>query len=45
MKKTSPRVTVLFLKGRKLKMSLDFILQSYFKVPKALRINATYFLS
>ena len=32
----------MFLKGRKL-ISLVFISQSYFKVPKTLRINATHY--
>ena len=33
--KLSHIVTELFLKGRKLNISLVFILQSYFKVPKS----------
>ena len=42
-KKCSPIVTELFLIARKLNISLIFILQSYFKVPKTLRINATHY--
>ena len=33
-KKLSPKVTELFLIGRKLNISLVLISQSYFKVPK-----------
>ena len=39
-KKLSPIVTELFLRERKLNISLVFISQSYFKVPKTLRLNA-----
>ena len=38
-KKLSPKVTELFLPGRKLNISLVFILRSYFKVPKTIRLN------
>ena len=38
-KKLSPFVTKLFLKGRKLNISLVFISQSYFKVPKFIRLK------
>ena len=41
-KKVSPIVTELVLTGRKLDISLVFILQSYFKVPKAIKVNATH---
>ena len=37
------RITELFLRGRKLNISLAFISQSYFKVPKAIRLNATHY--
>ena len=38
-------MTELFLRGRKLNTSLVFISQSYFKVPKTTRLNATlYFI-
>ena len=42
-KKLSPEVTEVFLSGRKLNISLVFILQSYFKVPKTIRLNATHY--
>ena len=42
-KKLSAAVTVLFLRGRKLIISLAFILQSFFKVPKSIRLNATHY--
>ena len=42
-KKLSPIVTELFLRGRKFNISLATILQSYFKVLKTIRINATYY--
>ena len=42
-KKLSPIVIELFLRGRKLNMSLVFISQSYFKVPKTMRPNSTHY--
>ena len=42
-KKLSPIVTELFLRGRKLNISLVFISQSYFKVPKTIRLSATHY--
>ena len=36
-------VTGLFIRGRKLNISLVFITQSYFKVPKDVRLNTTHF--
>ena len=39
----SPIVTELFLRGRKLNISLDFISQSYIKVPETIRLNATHY--
>ena len=33
----------MFLRGRKLTISLVFISQSYFKVPKTIRLNATHY--
>ena len=42
-KKLSATVTGLFLKGRKLIISLAFISQSFFKVPKSIRLNATHY--
>ena len=43
-KKLSPVVTQLFIRGRKLGISIAFITQSYFKVPKDVRLNSTYFV-
>ena len=36
-------VTELFIRGRKLNISLAFITQSYFKVPKDFRLNTNHF--
>ena len=36
-----PVVTEIFIRGRKLNISLAFITQSYFAVPKNIRINPT----
>ena len=36
-------VTDLFIRGRKLNISLVFITQSYFKAPKNIRVNSTHF--
>ena len=36
-------VTELFIRARKLNISLVFITQSYFKVPKDVRLNTTHF--
>ena len=36
-------VTELFIRGRKSNISLVFITQSYFKVPKDVRLNITHF--
>ena len=44
-KKLNSVVTELFIRGRKLNISLFFITQSYFKVPKDVRLNTTHFLS
>ena len=42
-KKLNSIVTELFIRGRKLNMSLVFITKSYFKVPKDVRLNSTHF--
>ena len=42
-KKLSPIVTELFLRGRKLHISLGFISKYYFRVPKTIRLNATHY--
>ena len=44
-KKVHSVVTELFNRGRKLNISLVFITQSYYKVPKDVRLNTTCFLS
>ena len=41
-KKLNPVVTELFIRGRKLNISIVFITQSYFKVPNEVRLNSTY---
>ena len=43
-KKLNPIVTELFIRGRKLNVSVVFITQSYFKCPKAVRLTTTHFL-
>ena len=40
-KKLSSIVTELFLRGQKLNILLVFVSQSFFKVPKTIRLNAT----
>ena len=42
-KKLNSIVTELFIRGRKLDIPLVFITQSYFKVPKDVRLNTTHF--
>ena len=41
-KKLHPIVTELFIRGRKLNTSLVFITQSYFAIPKNIRLNSTH---
>ena len=41
--KLNPVVTELLIRGRKLNISIAFIMQSYFKVPKDVRLNSTHF--
>ena len=43
-KKLNPVVTVLFIRGRKLNISIAFITQSSFKIPKDVRLSSTHFL-
>ena len=43
-KKLNSIVTELLIRGRKLNISLVFITQSYFKVPKYVRLNTIHFL-
>ena len=42
-KKLNPIITELFIRGRKRNISIAFITQSYFKVPKDVRLNSTHF--
>ena len=42
-KKLNPVVSKLFIRDRKLNISIPFITQSYFKVPKNVRLNSTHF--
>ena len=44
-KKLDSIVTELFIRGRKLNISVVFITKSYFKLPKDVRSNSTHFLS
>ena len=43
-KKLNPIITELIIRDRKLNISIVFITQSYFKVPKDVRLNSTHFL-
>ena len=42
-KKLNPIVTELFIRGRKLNISLVFITKSYFAVPKSIKLNSTHY--
>ena len=42
-KKLNSLVTELFIRGRKINISLVFITQLYFKVPEDVRLNTTLF--
>ena len=42
-KKLNPILTELFIRGRKLNISLVFITQFYFAVPKNIRLNSTHY--
>ena len=42
-KKLNSIVNELFIRGRKLNISLVFVTRSYFKVPKDVRLNSTHF--
>ena len=42
-KKLNPKVTELFIRGRKLDIFLVFITQSYFPVLKNIRLNSTHY--
>ena len=42
-KKVNSIVTELFIRGRKINISLVFIIQSYLKAPRDVRLNTTHF--
>ena len=42
-KRLNPLVTKLLIRGTKLGISILFITESYFKVPKDVRVNHTHF--
>ena len=42
-KRLNPLVTELFIRGRRIGISIVFITQSYFKVAKYIRLNSTHF--
>ena len=44
-RKLDSTVTELFIRGRKLNISLVFITQSYFKVPKDVTLNTHFFIT
>ena len=43
-RKLNSVITELFIRGRKLNISVAFITESYFKVPKDVRLNSAHFL-
>ena len=43
-KKFQPIIKELFIRCRKLNISLEFFSQSYFSVPKDVRLNSTHYL-
>ena len=44
-KKLNPIEFELFIRGRKLNISIVFIIQSYFKVTKDVRLSSTHFFN
>ena len=42
-KQRNPILTVLFIRRRKINISLILLMQSYFKVPKCVRLNFTHY--
>ena len=42
-KKLTPIVTELFIRGKKINICFLFSAQSYFAVPKNIRLNSTYY--
>ena len=45
IKKLNPTVTEMFIREKKLNISLAFVTQSYFAVPKNIRLNSTYYFA
>ena len=43
-KKNTPMLTELLIRGQKLNTSAVFVTQSYFQLPKYVRLNCTHFL-
>ena len=43
-KNLNPVVTKLFIRGRRLNVYLVFFTQSYFAVPKNIRLNSTHYV-
>ena len=43
-KKLQPIVTELFIRSKKINISVVFITQFYFPIPKNIRLNSTYYL-
>ena len=44
-KKVNLVLTELFIRSRKLNISIVFVTQSYFKVPKHVTLNSTHFIT
>ena len=44
-KKVNLVLTELFIRNRKLNISIVFVTQSYFKVPKHVTLNSTHFIT
>ena len=44
-KKLNPVVTKLFIRGRKLNISLVFTAKSYFAVPKSIKLNSNHYFT
>ena len=42
-KKLNPIVSEFLIRGQKLNISLAFIIQSYFAIPKNIRLNSTHY--
>ena len=42
-RKINPIAIGLFIRGRKLNIAIVFITQSYFALPKNIRLNSTYY--